>query len=120
VAVNNPRLNDTNNLALFARFWVGEALHRGDFAGSFEWGYIDPNAVFSAFSDSDSGVGHNNNTWFKAMVETCVEDGLTLSVGQYLDWRADYAVFATSPSNVFGTTSRDPVLRTQIDLGAKF
>ncbi len=120
VAVNNPKLILNNNLALFARVGVGEIVRRGDFAGSFEWGYIEPNAVFSAFSDSDSGVGHNNNTWFKGMVGTGIADGISLSVVQYMDWRVNYDVMGTTASNVVGTTSRAPVLRTQIDLAAKF
>jgi len=120
VSVNNPALNDTNDLALFAQVKAGELTHRGNFTGSLEWGYIDPNAVFAAFSDSDSGVGHNNNTWFKGMVGTAIENGLELSVDQYMDWRTNYDVFGIAPSNIFGTTSRAPVLRTQIDLSAKF
>ncbi len=118
-AVNDPALNDTNNLALFAQVKVGEAARNDDFAGSFEWGYIDPNAVFAAFSDSDSGVGHNNNTWFMGKVATGIAEDLSLSVDQYLGWRTDYNVFGTAASNLFGTTSRDPILRTQIDLAAK-
>jgi hypothetical protein len=119
VAVNDPTLNDTNNLALFASLHVGKVSQGGDWAGGFQWAYIDPDAVFSAFNDPNPGLaGHNNNTWFKGQVEIGLEKGLSLDMMQYLDWRTDYAVFATTPSNVFGTTSRDPMLRTMVDLTA--
>lgn len=121
VAVNNPTLNDTNNLALFAGLQVGKVLHAGDWAGGLQWAYIDPDAVFSAFNDPNPGVaGHNNNTWFMGQVQLGLEEGLSLTAMQYVDWRTDYDVFATAPTNVFGTTSRDPILQTLVDVTASF
>lgn len=120
VLLNNPGLNDTNNLALLADLRVGKVDHWGDWAGELQWGYIDPDAVFSAFNTPDPGTGHNNNTWFMGQVEMGLDKGLDLTLSQYADWRTDYAVFATQPSNVFGTTSRDPMLKILADVTAKF
>jgi hypothetical protein len=121
VAGNAPSLNDPNDLALFASLHVGQVDHPGDWAGGLQWAYIEPDVVFSAFNDPNPGLaGHNNNTWFMGNVEIGLEEGLSLNMMQYLDWRTDYDVFATTPSNVFGTTSRDPMLRTLVDLTAKF
>jgi hypothetical protein len=99
---------------------VGKVAHGGDWAGGLQWAYIEPDAVFSAFNDPDPGLaGHNNNTWFMGNVEIGLEKGLSLNVMQYLDWRTDYDVFSTTPTNIFGTTSRDPMLRTLVDLTAE-
>lgn len=119
VSVNNPSLDDYNHLALYAALEVGKADQSGKWAGGAEWGYIQPDAVFSAFNDPNPGLGHNNNTWFMGHVEVGLEDGLSLDAAQYVDWRTDYDVFATAPSNIIGTTSRDPMLTTRIDLTAK-
>lgn len=120
VAVNNPSSNASNALAMFARLAVGKTVHPGDWAGSLEWGYIEPNAVFADFSDSDSGLGYNNNTWFKGKVEVGLVVGLSLSVAQYMDWKVNYDVLETSPSAALGSTSHSPIMRTQIDMSAKF
>ena len=121
VAGNDPSLNNHNDLALFASLHVGKVEQGGDWAGGIQWAYIEPDAVFSAFNDPNPGLaGHNNNTWFMGQVEIGLEKGLSLSLMQYLDWRADYDVFSTVPTNVFGTTSRDPMLRTLADLTAAF
>lgn len=119
VAVNNPGLSDPNDLALFAGLEVGKADQKGKWAGGLQWAYIEPDAVFAAFNDPNPGLGHNNNTWFMGHVELGLEDGLTLNAMQYVDWRTDYDVFATQPSNLFGTTSRDPMLKILIDVTAK-
>ncbi|SRR5579871_550158 len=115
----NPGLNDPNDLALFAGVEVGKAEQAGKWAGGLQWAYIQPDAVFSAFNDPNPGLGHNNNTWFMGQVEMGLEDGLRLDLAQYVDWRADYDVFGPSPSDIIGTTSRDPMLTTRIDLTAK-
>jgi len=120
VAVNNPGLNDPNDLALFAGLEVGKADHKGEWAGGVQWAYIEPDAVFAAFNDPNPGTGHNNNTWFMGHVELGLEDGLTLNVQQYVDWHTDYDVFDTQPTNLFGTTSRDPMLKILIDVTSKF
>ncbi|HJT24736.1 MAG TPA: putative porin [bacterium] len=119
VATNNPTLRDYNHLAFYAGLQVGKTEHAGEWAGGVEWAYIQPDAVFSAFNDPNPGLGHNNNTWFMGHVEMGIEDGLSLDVAQYVDWRTDYDVFATTPSDIIGTTSRDPMLTTKIDLTAK-
>ena len=119
IAVNNPTLDDYNHLALYGALEVGKADQPGKWEGGGEWGYIQPDAVFSAFNDPNAGLGHNNNTWFMGHVKVGLEDGLSLDVAQYVDWRTDYDVFATTPSNIIGTTSRDPLLTTKIDLTAK-
>ncbi len=121
VAFNNPSLSDSNDLALFAGLQVGKVIHGGDWAGGLQWAYIQPDAVFSAFNDPNPGLaGHNNNTWFMGNVDIGLFDGVSLSLAQYLDWRTDYDVFATAPSNVFGTTSRAPMLRTLLDVTSTF
>ena len=119
VAVNNPGLSDPNDLALFAGLEVGKADRAGEWAGGLQWAYIEPDAVFAAFNDPNPGTGHNNNTWFMGHVELGLEDGLTLNAMQYVDWHTDYDVFPTQPTNIFGTTSRDPMLKILIDVTAK-
>jgi len=119
VAAANPASNASNALALYAGVQLGKAVHRGDWAGGLEWGYIEPNAVFSPFNDSNTGFGHNNNTWFKGTVRMSAEDGLVLSASQYLDWRVNYDVFGPTPLNTIGTTSKAPLLLTVIDVTAK-
>lgn len=119
VAINNPGLMDPNDLALFAGVHVGKVEKWGDWAGGFQWGYIQPNAVFAAFNDPNPGLGHNNNTWFMGEVDMGLDKDFYLSAMEYVDWHVDYAVFATQPTNVFGTTSQDPILNTLVDLTAK-
>jgi hypothetical protein len=121
VSINNPGENASNALALYAGVHAGKTGHGGDWAGGLEWGYIEPNSVFAAYNaaDSDIAFGHNNHTWFKGLVEAGLDNDFVLSIGQYWYWRVNYDVLGTAPSNIFDMTSRDPVLRTQIDLSAK-
>jgi hypothetical protein len=119
VAVNNPTSDRSNSVALFAKLGIGKIANPGEFEGSIEWGYIEPNAVFSLFSDSDSGNGGNNNTWFKGVVTVGLENGLNFSLTQYVDWLANYDVKATAPSNKMGDTSQQPIWRSQVDMVVK-
>lgn len=120
VAINSPNLIGSNSLALFAGLTAGHIERRGDWEAEAAWGYIKPNAVFSALNSSEAGLGHNNNAWLKGRVSLGVEDGLTLSLTQYMDWRVNYSVFDTVPSNVLWTTSHAPLMHTQIDLTTAF
>jgi hypothetical protein len=119
VAVNHPGLSDTNDLGILAEVKVGKVDQWGDWAGTVQWGYLEPDAVFSAFNDPDPGTGHNNNTWFMGRVEMGLDKGLDLTLSQYAAWRTDYDVFDTVPSNIFGTTSRAPMLKLLVDLTAR-
>jgi hypothetical protein len=120
VALADPTSNASNALAMFAGLHIGKVDHFGDWAGGLEWGYIEPDAVFSAFNDPNPGLGHNNNTWFKGNVEMGLDKGLSLNVQQYVDWRVNYAVYGPVPTNVIGTTSQDPILRFLAELTATF
>jgi hypothetical protein len=109
----------SNEVAMFAQVAVGKVANAGDWAGSFEVGYIEPNAVFGLFSDSDSGTGFNNYVWLKGVGEVGIEDGLSFKLGQYVAWRENYDVFGGTPNSTLGGTSHAPVLRTQADLVVK-
>jgi len=119
VAVVNPTSNASNALAMFAQVAVGKVATGGDWAGSLEFGYIEPNAVFGYYSDSDSGVGFNNNVWLKGVAEVGLEEGLSFKLGQYAVWRQNYDVFGNTPNATLGGTSHAPVFRTQADFVAK-
>lgn len=110
----------SNELALFGQLAVGKVANPGDWAGTIEYGYIEPNAVFALFSDSDSGLGFNNWSWFKGSVEVGVESGLNIKISQYAAYRANWDVFGGTSNNTLGGTSHQPVFRTQADAVVKF
>ncbi|GEM_PF-1766975 len=84
-----------------------------------QWGYIEPNAVLSLYSDSDSGAGYNDNKWLKADVSYDLADGLTVSLGQYAVKRVVPDLFGGTPTNAAGGTSRQPLFRSQLDFVVK-
>jgi hypothetical protein len=101
----------SNQLAFLGKVSVGKS-DPGMWAAGVEFAFIEPNAVYGIFSDSDSGsAGYNNNVWIKPSVEVGLADGLTFSVAQYLDWKLYYDYLAAQ--------SHQPVLRTQIDAVVK-
>ena len=84
-----------------------------------QWGYIEPNAVLSLYSDSDSGAGYNNNKWLKADVSYDLSDGFTVSLGQYAVKRVVPDLLGGTPTNTAGGTSRQPLFRSQLDFVVK-
>ena len=119
VSLANPNSNASNALALYAGVHVGKVARGGDWAGGFEWGYIEPDAVFSAFNGPNEGLGHNNNTWVMGNLQIGLWDGLNFEASNYLDWRVNYDVFGPTPLNLIGTTSHLPIMSTLLDLTAK-
>ncbi len=110
---DNTSLGNSN--AYFAKLAMdGNRLNWG-----FQWGYIEPNAVLSLYSDSDSGAGYSNNKWFKADLGYKLTDNLTFNIGQYAVKRVAPQLLGGTPNNSFGGTSREPAYRTQADFVVK-
>lgn len=109
----------SNADAFFVKLDLGTAANKGDLNGALQWGYIEPNAVLSLYSDSDSGTGYNNQKWLKADIGYMLTDALQLNLGQYAAKRVNYDINGTTVSNSFEKTSRTPLFRTQLDFIVK-
>jgi len=105
--------------AFFAKIDIGSAAAKGDISGALQWGYIEPNAVLSLFSDSDSGQGYNNQKWIKADLGYMLTDALSVNLGQYAVKRVNYDILGNSVSSTMEKSSRKPMFRTQLDFVVK-
>ena len=109
----------SNADAFFVKLDLGTAANKGDLNGALQWGYIEPNAVLSLYSDSDSGQGYNNQKWLKADIGYMLTDALQLNLGQYAAKRVNYDVLSTTVSPTMEKSSRNPMYRTQLDFIVK-
>jgi hypothetical protein len=109
----------SNADAFFVKLDLGTAANKGDLNGALQWGYIEPNAVLSLYSDSDSGMGYNNQKWLKADIGYMLTDALQLNLGQYAAKRVNYDVLSTTVSTTMEKSSRNPMYRTQLDFIVK-
>lgn len=107
--------NNSNADAFFAKLEIGNAAAKGDLNGAIQWGYIEPNAVLSLYSDSDSGMGYSNQKWFKADVGYMLTDALGVNLGQYAAKRVNYDILGNTVSSTMEKSSRTPMFRTQLD-----
>lgn len=105
--------------AFFAKVELGSSKVKGDTKVALQWGYIEPNAVLSLFSDSDSGQGYNNQKWVKADLGYMLTDALALNFGQYAAKRVNYDLNGATVSTSFEKTSRSPEYRSQLDFVVK-
>jgi hypothetical protein len=105
--------------AFFVKLDLGTAANKGDLNGALQWGYIEPNAVLGLYSDSDSGMGYNNQKWLKVDVGYMLTDALQLNLGQYAAKRVNYDVLSTTVSTTMEKSSRNPMYRTQLDFIVK-
>ena len=120
-AVNSPSVKGTvrNADAFFAKLEIGNLAAKGDVNFAFQRGYIEPNAVLSLYSDSDSGIGYDNQKWYKADIGYMLANGLQVNLGQYVVKRVDYDILGNTVSNTMEKSSRAPMFRTQFDFVVK-
>lgn len=62
---------------------LGEAKKKGGWEASYYYGYIEPNAVVGAFSESDFGVGHANKRGSAFKLGYKLTDSLKLAFSTY-------------------------------------
>jgi hypothetical protein len=117
-ATTGGMIQDPTSLGNANAYFAKVTAEKGKSSCGFQWGYIEPNAVFGLYSDSDSGAGYNNNKWFKVDLGYSLNDALTFNVGQYAVKRVAPQLLG-APNNSFGGTSRKPACRTQVDFVVK-
>jgi hypothetical protein len=117
----------TNQYAAYFGINIGDASDKDGWAGLLAAGYIEPNATFSEITDDDSG--DNNTEYLRGNITYGIEKGLQLS---WTNWAIDHVYYsgasATSTSgtgfaatsNGLGKSSRDPEIKSYLDLLATF
>jgi hypothetical protein len=130
-AENNPDGSTDETLANVAQrqdeedaFSLGATLGRSkeekDWSFTYEYLYIEPNAVVGNFAESDLGLGFANNKGHRLAFKYMVLKNLELNLTAWLVERVNktIATFGAADNRVAGDD--DQILRTQVDLVWKF
>ena len=104
----SPNGVENNNENAYAiEFAYGSVKEKKDILANIRWGYIEPNAVLSMFSDSDSE--YNNRKYVRVQAGYGIAQGMELDLTGFGIRRVNYDLI--SPRE-----SREILYRTQVDL----
>ena len=99
---------------------LGKSKEEKDWAFTYEYLYIEPNAVVGNFAESDLGLGFANNKGHRLGFKYMVLKNLELNLTAWMVERVNKTIstFGAADNRVAGDD--DQVLRTQADLVWKF
>ena len=101
---------NNNENAYITEVNLGKIALKNDYAFGLRWGYLQPNAVYGGFTDSDSGFC--NRKFLRAFVGYGLAEGLELDIAGFGLRRVNYDVLSTKES-------RKTAYTTLIDLVVK-
>jgi hypothetical protein len=118
--LRNPALRGDSGDAFSAGATLGKAKDPGTWAFTYEYYYVEPNAVVGNFSESDLGLGFTNNKGHKLSWKYMILKDLELSFTTWLVERIDKTILTYGNSGLRPRGDDDEILRTQLDLVYKF
>jgi hypothetical protein len=118
--INTNSQRQGEDEAWSAGFTLGRSKEEKDWAFTYEYLYIEPNAVVGNFAESDLGLGFANNKGHRLAFKYMIHKNLELGFTAWLVERVNksIATFGAADNRVAGDD--DQVLRTQLDLVYKF
>ncbi len=116
----NPALRADSDEAFSAGVTLGKAKDAGNWAFTYEYLYIEPNAVVGVFSESDLGVGYANNKGHRLKFQYKLLKDVELAFSAGLTERVDPTKITYGSSSLRPNGDDDELLRTQVDLNWKF
>jgi hypothetical protein len=119
-SLRNPAFREDSDQAFSIGISLGRAKEAGTWSFTYEYLYIEPNAVVGNFSESDLGVGFANNKGHKLGWKYMLLRDLEFAFTAWITERVDKTIltYGVASSRPFGDD--DEVLRTQLDLSWKF
>ncbi|MGH7197140.1 MAG: putative porin [Candidatus Omnitrophota bacterium] len=118
--LTNPALRGDSDDAFSIGATLGKAKDAGSWAFTYEYLYIEPNAVVGVFSESDLGVGFANNKGHRLRFQYKLLKDLELAFSAWLVERVDPTRLTYGSSSLRPNGDDDELLRTQLDLTWKF
>lgn len=115
---NIPRGDEDKAFSIGAT--LGKSKEEKDWSFTYEYLYIEPNAVVGNFAESDLGLGFANNKGHRLAAKYMILKNLELNFTAWLVERVNRTIttFGAADNRVSG--DNDQVLRTQLDLVWKF
>lgn len=118
--LRNPELRGDSDDAFSIGVTLGKTKEQGDWAFTYEYLYIEPNAVVGNFSESDLGVGHANNKGHKLSYKHLVLKNLELVLTAWFTERVDQTILTYGSSELRPSGDDSELIRTQVDLVYKY
>lgn len=119
-SLQNPALRGDSDDAFSVGLTLGKAKDRGSWAFTYEYLYIEPNAVVGNFSEADLGVGFANNQGHRLSWKYMLLKDLELQLSAWLVERVDTTKLTFGASSLRPNGDDDQVFRAQFDLVWKF
>ena len=118
--LRNPDLRGDSDDAFSLGATLGAAKEQGEWTLTYEYLYIEPNAVVGNFAESDLGVGYANNQGHRLSWKYMILKNLEFNATAWLVERIDKTILTYGSADLRPNGDDDQLLRTQVDFVYKF
>lgn len=118
--LQNPALRDDEEDAFSIGVTMGKPKEAGEWQVGYEYLYIEANATPGVFTESDLGVGHNNNQGHKLSAKYLLHKNIELNFTAWLVERINKTKITYGSSDLTVNGDDDNLIRTQLDIVYKF
>jgi len=118
--LSDPALRGDSDDAFNVGVTLGKAKEAGSWAFTYEYIYIEPNAIVGVFSEGDFGVGFANNKGHRLKFQYRLLKDVELAFTAWIVERVDPTKITYGSSSLRTNGDDDELLRTQVDLNWKF
>jgi hypothetical protein len=119
-SLKDPALRGDSDDAFSIGATLGKTKDQGDWSFTYEYLYIEPNAVVGNFSESDLGVGHANNKGHRLSYKYMIFKNIELALTAWFVEKVDKTIISYGASDLKPTGDDDQLIRTQADINWKF
>lgn len=119
-SLRNPKFRGDSDTAFSLGATLGKPKDPGTWSFTYEYLYIEPNAVVGNFSESDLGLGFANNQGHKLSWKYMLWKDVELNATAWFVERIDQSILTYGASALRPFGDDDQLLRTQLDLVYKF
>ncbi len=118
--LRNPALREDEDDAYSIGVTMGKAKDPGSWQAGYEYYHLEANATPGVFTESDLGLGHNNNRGHKLSWKYMLQKNLELNLTAWIVERINKTIITYGAGDFTVNGDDNELLRTQVDLVYKF